>query len=519
MHNNYYLLRQLSAQLKNVLDGFTLVSCFSQDKDELIIEFNNAKKSFFVKCSLLPDLQCLSFPGSFRRARKNSIDLFPEIVMKPVAGIRQFNNERSFGLQLGDDFVLIFKMHGNQANVVLFKGQHVVGMFRNNLASDRELEVDEFDREIDWTEATFREDPTGARTRFVTFGKPVWKYLDDKGYAAAGPEKQWELIMAIKRQLENPSYSIVKSTGKLALTLLPTQGTLERFTDPVSALNYFFPKSVTLSAFLREKATLSAAIKGRLKQCEHYLEKTRERLKELDADRHYTYWADLLMANLHRASVGMTEVTFEDFHEPGKQVIIKLKPALSPQKNAEIFYRKAKNQVIEKKKLLESEALKEKEFQEWSNREKLVMQARDRDALEPVRSIMRSKEKEKERVALPYHEHGFAGFKILVGKNAESNDELTLHHAHKEDLWLHAKDVAGSHVVIRHQAGKNFPKDVVAFAASLAAYYSKRRNDSLCPVAVTPAKYVRKRKGDPPGRVIVQREDIVMAVPYKEAAK
>ena len=116
--------------------------------------------------------------------------------------------------------------------------------------------------------------------------------------------------------------------------------------------------------------------------------------------------------------------------------------------------------------------------------------------------------KEKQVASLPYREVEFNGYKIWIGKNAQHNDTLTLKYGYKEDLWLHAKDVAGSHVLIKHQAGKNFPKDVIERAAQLAAYYSKRKNESLCPVSVH-LENVRKRKGDPPGMVVVEREEVV----------
>jgi predicted ribosome quality control (RQC) complex YloA/Tae2 family protein len=157
---------------------------------------------------------------------------------------------------------------------------------------------------------------------------------------------------------------------------------------------------------------------------------------------------------------------------------------------------------------------KEKERDALISQEQAILQATDRQALQPFAAAFSSQAKEKERKeTMPYHEHTFGGFRILVGKNAAANDQLTLHHTYKEDLWLHAKDVAGSHVVIKHQSGKSFPKDVIEYAAALAAFHSKRKNESLCPVAVTPAKYVRKRKGDLPGAVVVQREDVMMVVP------
>ena len=100
-----------------------------------------------------------------------------------------------------------------------------------------------------------------------------------------------------------------------------------------------------------------------------------------------------------------------------------------------------------------------------------------------------------------------------MGRNAQNNDLLTQKYAHKDDLWLHAKDVTGSHVVIRHRAGQPVPEPVVEHAAQLAGWYSRRQHDSLCPVTVTPKKFVRKPKGALPGQVVVERERVVLVVP------
>ncbi|MGB3465496.1 MAG: NFACT RNA binding domain-containing protein, partial [Cyclobacteriaceae bacterium] len=102
---------------------------------------------------------------------------------------------------------------------------------------------------------------------------------------------------------------------------------------------------------------------------------------------------------------------------------------------------------------------------------------------------------------------------IWIGRNAKNNDELTQKHTHKNDLWLHAKDVSGSHVVIKQNGKEDFPADIIEKAARLAAWYSKRKNDSVCPVLYTPRKYVRKPKGMLPGQVIVDREQVVLVEP------
>ncbi len=104
----------------------------------------------------------------------------------------------------------------------------------------------------------------------------------------------------------------------------------------------------------------------------------------------------------------------------------------------------------------------------------------------------------------------FMGYTILIGRNAKNNDVLTKQFASKDDLWLHAKDVTGSHVVVKNQPGRNFPALVIERAAELAAFYSKRKNDSLCPVIYTPKKFVRKPKGLPEGAVVIDKENVVM---------
>jgi predicted ribosome quality control (RQC) complex YloA/Tae2 family protein len=107
----------------------------------------------------------------------------------------------------------------------------------------------------------------------------------------------------------------------------------------------------------------------------------------------------------------------------------------------------------------------------------------------------------------------YMGYEIWIGRNAKNNDLLTQKYAFKEDLWLHAKDVTGSHVIIKYQAGKNFPEPVIEKAAELAAYYSRMRTDSFCPVIYTPKKYVRKPKGLPEGAVVIDKEKVLMVEP------
>jgi len=86
--------------------------------------------------------------------------------------------------------------------------------------------------------------------------------------------------------------------------------------------------------------------------------------------------------------------------------------------------------------------------------------------------------------------------------------------AHKEDLWLHARGSAGSHVIVRMKKRTvRPPMAVLEKVAAIAAWYSKQKGSSLVPVILTQRKYVRKPKGAPAGLVLVDREDVLMVKP------
>ena len=220
------------------------------------------------------------------------------------------------------------------------------------------------------------------------------------------------------------------------------------------------------------------------------------------------------MANLHRLRTGDVQLEADSFFEPGRVVTIKLDPLRSPQDNAGTYYRKAKNrnaEIIRLRDALEEKVAASSSLTERIDQVRSAVTVTALEQLQDGKPGRRVTGVNEER--LPYSEFEFMGYKILVGKNAQDNDVLTLRHAAKNDLWLHARDCPGSHVIVRCKPGSNFPKPVIERAAALAAWHSKRKGETLCPVSYTERKFIRKRKGDPPGAVIMERETVIMAVP------
>ena len=120
MYHNYYFIDRLSKKLSTILTGAMLTECFSQNKNELIFVFRlRNKSSFYIIANLDNQLNLWYFPVIFKRAKKNTIDLFQSIIEKKILAINQINFDRSFELLFNDDSTLLFQLYGRRSNIVL----------------------------------------------------------------------------------------------------------------------------------------------------------------------------------------------------------------------------------------------------------------------------------------------------------------------------------------------------------------------------------------------------------------
>jgi hypothetical protein len=132
----------------------------------------------------------------------------------------------------------------------------------------------------------------------------------------------------------------------------------------------------------------------------------------------------------------------------------------------------------------------------------------------PERERSRGPGAEKSTASLPYRRYrSSTGLEIRVGRGAAANDALTFRESSPNDVWLHARESAGAHVVLRWQKEETPPARALEEAAVLAALHSKSRGAALVPVDWTRRKYVRRARGGAPGSVIVQRSRTVMVRP------
>lgn len=521
MQQNYYFLKQLTTSLKAILTGLQAQTCFSQNKDELVIGFASAGKEFYIRALLTSNFSALSFPSDFRRARANSVDLFEPMLQQTVQDVVQHLNERSFYLKLSNNMLLLFKMFGNRSNIVLFQHKEPIDLFHKKFGADLELNPLKMDRPIQQNHDAFMKAEGNLRRLYPTFGDLPVKYLEEQQYSSQPLDKKWEMVQDLLDQLESPAnYYLTKVDNKMRLSLLEMGNVQQVFQDPLEALNAYTRNYLYETGFVQQYEQAKLVLSKKLTGTRTVLEQTETKLQELRLNRSYSQTADVLMANLTNIPPRATEVDLFDFYADTTRTF-KLKQNEAPQKQAEKLYRKAKNQHVEVRQLEEKAERKLEEI--------IVLE----DALQALEEVKKYKElkvflrdyahllatKQQAQQEIPFRLFESEGYKILVGKSAQNNDLLTQRHTYKEDLWLHAKDVSGSHVVIKYQAGKTVPATVLEKAAQLAAYYSKRKSDSLCPVLYTPKKWVRKPKGSAPGSVVVEREKVLLVKPENPFGK
>ena len=521
MHTNYYFLRQLAPALTAQLRGYRVASCFSQEKDELVIGLlSETGTEFWLKAQLGAAFPALALPESFHRARQNSVDLLPELLGRTVAGAEVWPQDRVLQINFVEDAAnLIFKLYGPRPNAIFRPAPGMPAqLFHQRYAADADLAPAPTTQTSESPESV---KSVKSAVSPALADLPVRYLREQRGYDPAPPEVKQQLAQALQAELENPAhYYLIYLDGRTRLSLLPLGEVLATLpgADPIGALRRFVPLALARRALETERRQLRQLLTRRADEAGISAHLASQRLHALAHEAGYRHRADLIMANLHAIAPGAARLEVVDFYT-NEPVVLKLKPLEKPQRTAENLYRKAKNQQIEERQLQariatrEAEALQALELLEELDAAPALAELRGLRAWRKLHALDPSPESAKPANELPFKVFEDHGFTILVGRNAQNNDLLTQKYAHKDDLWLHAKDVSGSHVVIRHRAGQTVPEPVVERAARLAGWYSRRQHDSLCPVTVTPKKFVRKPKGALPGQVIVERERVVLVVP------
>lgn len=335
-------------------------------------------------------------------------------------------------------------------------------------------------------------------------------------------------LSTLKNKLQSNVYEghiFINNNSKRLFTFIndfmPEQP--ERSTSTLSELLDVFYGQVNHTLKMHQKSlNLKRTLQTRIDRLELKIKKMTLELKEAQNAEDFKIKGELLLAHLHAISKGDSKVEVTNYYmDPPTQEWINLDIRLEPSANAQQYFKKYNKLKTASQTLLEliNEAQNDLHYLEQTLT--LLDTSDDSATVEEIKSELalqgiikkRSVKKGKSKPSTDYRKFKSTdGFDILVGKNNHQNDTLTLKLASNKDLWLHTKDIPGSHVIIR-TLGEEPPVTTIEEAAAIAAYFSKARLSSNVPVDYTLIKNVSKPNGAKPGMVIYVKNKTTFVTP------
>jgi predicted ribosome quality control (RQC) complex YloA/Tae2 family protein len=388
---------------------------------------------------------------------------------------------------------------------------------------------------------------------------PAWQFLLDhvdalgpllarEAVARAGSkpespvrEVSLEALAAAVRELAEPAaYEprlLYDARGQLkdfhVLPLVHWPGRTETGFASVSAgLEAFFGRKEEADRFGALKGSVAKLVRDEAARVRKKLHAQQESLTKAENAEQFRMQGELITAHLWQIQKGDIEARVVNYYDPeGSELVIPLDPSLSPAENAQACYRRYQKARSGLAMIQEQLARSQAELAYLEQVEATLEQAASMPDLEEIRRELQTegylgarsarrgaapKAVREDKPAPPLTVHSTDGLEIWIGRNNRQNDYLTLKLAAPQDIWLHTKEIPGSHVILRVPYGHDVPERAIHEAAALAAWHSKGRESASVPVDYTLRKHVRKPSGARPGMVIYEHQKTLWVTPDPE---
>ncbi len=563
-------LTAVVTELRPIVTGARIEKVQQPERDELSIAIHSTGGGYRLLISASPENGRISLTDE-RKLSPVDAPAFLMLMRKYLTGARissisQHDGDRivEFGVETLSELrdavklTLVCEIMGRHSNIILLDEDRVIidaiRRVSPSMSSARlvlpkmKYEYPPSKRKIDpgcASEADFLRALNGAQRPASSLSNEFYglspavaeKLLSALGYPHSSDEELSRRLSEYYSALHAGDISacIVKADGRSVMTLPfePCDGSaFVRCPSMNAAVSEFYALRAQEESIRRRTSSYEHLIKNARAKLERKLTLFDEAISGEEDDEKYRLWGELLTANLYLLPNRAEKAVVTDWYsDPPRPVEIVLDPKLSPADNAQKFfsrYRKAKltrdharemrGEVEEEigylDELLYTLSCCDGESELNEIRQELIAGGYTSDDSKRSKS---ASSKNKLPPSKPYAFTSRDGIPILVGKNNRQNDKLTMSMANPEDVWLHTKDVHGSHVIIK-RSGK-VPDSTLYDAAVLAAYYSKARGSANVPVDFTEAKYVRKPSGAKPGMVIYTHQHTVFVTPDAEHVK
>lgn len=480
-HLNALLLESMARALSEPCQGKTVYDCFSNSPEEWILDLG----SFHIKC-LFYKGEILFFFNNENPAKSRLFKpQFSEIKNATVLKVAPHPFERSFHIEFDNGLVLLFKCHGRKSNILLFDKDLALDHFRNHLENDLNYKFSEL-----------------VRSRDIDYSLDPERLFKTYPFIPEELKNRQDLKTAIEQYRSLKGISFDQETFAI-------QGKSEGHL--LEDINRFSAVFIRQKSFQERKQQLMQNCLQAISEKTHFIQSNLQALETLRNKRPEGEIGNIILASLHLIKEGQKSAELLDIYN-NQNILVQLDEKLSAVENADRYFKKEKAAPHGIRLLEEKIAKAEHALNDLKLKKSIIENARD---IKGLKSLIKSDEQSAREDHLPYRRFVFENYEILVGKSADSNEKLLNYFSDKNDTWLHARDVSGSHVIIRTKGKTELPQNILEAAASLAAYYSKNRNQSLVTVTYTLRKYVRKIKGADKGKVTVSMDKTVLVKPGK----
>lgn len=517
MLGSHWMYRVWASFLYKELLGSYYDLGLSYSRDSVVLQFRNNgnRKAFELKfvngfLIILPSHSL----REHSKKKTNAVVQFKELSKLAVEDVGHAEIDRVLTIKFQNGFQLVLKGFGKFSNILLYnKNDHSpISIFRLNLKKDWATKKQDILKSTQWFQSNEgKKIPIDSINDWnIRFPALKWEQIPWNWFS----ENQFEFSQSALRlkQLTNPEnyyFHLNCNNNKIDFEfnnqeprdVLLVYQELERCLREYLKTYFFNEQEKEINLFINKKIkSLGSNLKNIIKR--------KEALKK---QRSFRELGDLIMANAHSIKAGVSEALITDFFT-NQRIRIKLDPKLSSAENAQKFYRKSKNERLEWDFVSRYEKNTQDQIDHLLDIQKRVGFAKTGKELNEIKQhLTPEKDVKKQSNTSTYRSLHVGGLEIWLGKNAKSNDEL-LRKASKNDLWFHAADVSGSHVLARIN-GKELNRKQLERVAQLAAFHSKGRSQPIQTVQYTKRKFLSKPKNGVAGEVKLSQFETIDVVP------
>lgn len=569
-------LRALIKELKDTLINTRVDKITQPEKDEIILSFKINRKNVRLLLSANASYPRVNFID-YTKESPMKAPVFCMVLRKylntaVVKDIRQLNNDRvmmidfesSDELGFNSIYTLMVEIMGRHSNItlvrerdglvmdcvkhitpdinsyrVLYPGVNYVYPPASNKADIFKVSFEGFKEKV--LESFTEEDEINEKffTKVVDgIGAPIAKEIIFKlnenniNLSVSNLKEIYDFLVAFFVGAKSGEYVLGSYTVNGELKdfhcmkldyLLENDGQFEGFESPSKLLEEFYHARDKVNRLQGRSHDMQKLVTNNIDRLEKKLQILNATLKECEEKPKYSLYGELITANIYAIKKGDKEVEVLNYYsEDGEYIKVPLDVNKTPAENAQKYYKR-----YNKLKKAEENAYIQIEIAEGelAYLQSVLTNIENADTykdLEDIKSELvetgyiafkKAMKGKKEKPSKPLHFISSDGIDIYVGKNNIQNDFLTLKFAHNNDIWMHIKNIPGSHVIIKNMG--EIPDSTLLEGATLAAYYSKAKNSTKVPIDYTEVRNVKKMAKGKPGMVTYSTNKTIYVDPVK----